>query len=367
MSIGNTVKIDRAWKLAQDKALTSVTKEYFEEEQPSGRIVHAGDVWKQNIPSDPAQAVTANVAQHYSELVLEEDVTVAGKKAWIARSGGTRLTDWISPRFGQGFTIQLFDQAGNRIYTTDPCNWVFDYKAGILFLENSHQSATGFKISGYRYIGSKGVGGDPQDIQQVYDAGTKDGVVVLDVNGSLEIRAADNTTLLQIDATDKRVTLRDPIIEGTAIKIETVDTEVHDNILTLNKQASGQTPPSSFISGVEIDRGGTNSKPTIRWNNQSKKWEVSLDDATFHDLVIADQLPDSVARKYVESVSVPTMSVAITNVGEKVNVPGCTLQIYEMATGQLEEVDAEIRWSPDWGTVNVNFEEPFQGVIVITG
>lgn len=367
MPIGNTVKIDRAWKLAQDKALTSVTKEYFEEEQPSGRIVHSGDVWKATIPTDPAQAVAQSVAQQYAQLVLEEDVTVAGKKAWIARSGGTRLTDWISPRFGQGFTIQLFDQAGNRIFTTDGCNWVFDYKAGILFLENSHPSATGFKISGYRYVGAKGVGGDPQNFQQVYDAGDSDAVVVLDSGGSLEVRSSDNTRLLQIDAADKRVTLRDPIIEGTAVKIETVDTEVRDNLLTLNKQESGQTPPSTFTSGIEIDRGGTNSKPTIRWNNQTKKWEVSLDDATFHDLVVSDQLPTSVAKKYVESVSVPTLSVAITNVGQKVNVPGCTLQIYELATGQLEDVEAEVRWSPDWGTVNIGFEEPFVGAIVITG
>src|SRR3989304_2359055 len=101
MAIGNTVKIDRAWKLALDRALTSVAKEYFEEEHPSGRIVHAGDVWKDSIAIDPAPAVGAGVGQFYDQLVLEEDVTVSDRRAWIARSGGVRLTDWISPRFGQ--------------------------------------------------------------------------------------------------------------------------------------------------------------------------------------------------------------------------------------------------------------------------
>jgi len=367
MSIGNSVKIDRAWKLAQDKVLTSVTKEYFEEEQPSGRIVHAGDVWKATVPSDSVAAVAAGVAQQYTQLVLEEDVTVAGKRAWIARSGETRLADWISPRFGQGYTLQLFDQAGNRIYTTDPCNWVFDYKAGVLFLENSHLSATGFKITGYRYIGARGVGGDPQDLQQVYEAGSKDGVIVLEPNGTLVVRAPDNTRLLEIDETNRRVILRDPLIEGTAVKVETVDTEVRDNILTLNKQESGQTPPSNFVSGIEIDRGGSATKPTVRWNNQTKTWQVSLDDATFHDLVTADQMPQTVARKYVESVSIPTMSVMISNVSQKVNTPGCTLQIYESVTGQLEQVEAEVVWSADWNSVAVNFEELFVGAIVITG
>ncbi len=369
MAISNTVKIDRAWKLALDRALTSVAKEFFEEEYPTGRIVHAGDVWKDTIPSDPAQAVSAGVAQLYSQLVLEEDITVSGGRAWIARSGGQRLTDWIGPRFGQGYTARLFDQDGNQVFTTDPCNWVFDYKSGVLFLENSHPTATGFKITAYLYTGQKGVGGGgDQNLQDVYDAGDKVAVVKLLPTGSLAIRAADDTRLLEISETDRRVILKDPLIEGTVTKVETTDTEVRDNILTLNKQASGQTPPSGFTSGIEIDRGGTATRPTLRWNNQAKKWQVSFDNENFHDLVIADQLPGySGARKYVEEVTSPALSVIITNISNKVNVPGCTLQIFETVAGQLEQVEAEVIWSSDWSSVTINFEEDFTGFIVITG
>ncbi|MDP8240698.1 MAG: hypothetical protein P9X24_16540 [Candidatus Hatepunaea meridiana] len=368
MAIGNSVKIDRAWKLALDRALTSTGKEFFEEQYSTGRIVHADDVWKEIIDSDPAQAVNDSVAQLYQELVLEEDLSVAGKKAWIAKSGGVRLQDWISPRFGQGYTIQLFDQDGNQIFTTDPCNWVFDYKAGILILENSHASATGFKITGYRYVGEKGVGGDPQDFQGAYDAGNINAEVKLDANGSLLIKASDNTPLLEVDEANKQVTLKDLVVEGKVTKVETTDTEVKDNILTLNKQESGQTPPSGFTSGIEIDRGASVTRPTLRWNNQTKKWQVSFDDDNFFDLATEDQIPGYTAvRKYVETIVTPSLTVMINDIGNKVNIPGCTLQIFEDITGQLEQVEAEVIWASDWSSVTINFEENFVGKIVLMG
>ena len=368
MGIGNEVKIDRAWKLSLDRALTSTAKEYYEEQYSTGRTVHANDIWKESVDSSPAQAVTDGVAQAYQELVLEEDVSVAGKKAWIAKSGGERLQDWISPRFGQGYIVQLLDQDGNQLFTTDPCNWLFDYKAGILILENSHATATGFKISGYRYIGDKGVGSGSQDLQETYAAGSIDSEVVLSSNGSLLIKASDNTPLLTIDEANKQVTLKDLIVEGAVTKVETTDTEVKDNILTLNKQESGQTPPSSFTSGVEIDRGTGNSKPTLRWNNATKKWQVSFDDDNYFDLATEDQIPSyTPARKYVETVGAPSLTVVINDVVNKVNIPGATIQIFEDNAGQLEQVEAEVIWAADWSSVTINFEETFIGKIVLTG
>jgi len=368
MAIGNSVKIDRAWKLALDRALTSTAKEFYEEQYSTGRTVQADDIWKQAVDSDPAQAVNDSVAQLYQELVLEEDLSVAGKRAWIAKSGGVRLQDWISPRFGQGYTIQLFDQDGNQVFTTNECNWVFDYKAGILVLENSHATATGFKISGYRYIGDRGVGSRTQNLQDTYDAGDINAEVKLGSNGSLLVKASDDTPLLEIDEANKQVTLKDLVIEGAVTKVETTDTEVKDNILTLNKQESGQTPPSGFTSGIEIDRGASATRPTLRWNNQTKKWQVSFDDDNFFDLVTDNQIPGYTAvRKYVETIVTPSLTVVINDIGNKVNIPGCTLQIFEDITGQLEQVEAEVIWSSDWSTVTINFEENFIGKIILMG
>ena len=368
MAIGNELKIDRAWKLSLDQALTSADKEFYEEQNSTGRTVHAADIWKEAVDPDPAQAVSDGVVKSYQEFVLEEDLSVGGKKAWIAKSGGVRLQDWISPRFGQGYTVQLFDQDNNQIFTTDGCNWVFDYKAGILVLENSHATATGFKITGYRYIGEKGVGSDPQDLQNCYDAGNANAEVKLSPNGALLIKAADNTPLLEINEANKQIILKDLVIEGAVTKVETTDTEVKDNILTLNKQESGQTPPSSFTSGIEIDRGAAITKPTLRWNNATKKWQASFDNDTFFDLATSDQVPAyTPVQKYVETVGTPSLTVVINDVGSKVNIPGCTIQILEDITGQLEQVEAEVIWASDWSSVTVNFAESFTGKIVLMG
>ncbi len=35
----------------------------------------------------------------------------------------------------------------------------------------------------------------------------------------------------------------------------------------------------------------------------------------------------------------------INDVGSKVNIPGCTIQIFEDITGQLEQVEAEVIWT----------------------
>jgi len=365
MSIGNTVKIDRAWKLSLDKAMTAVEKAYYEELYPSGRIVHKDEVWKDEVPVNPANAVVAGVATEKDHFVLTEITSVSGKRAWVAEFNGQRLTDWISPKFGQGYTVEIFDQDDNQIYTTDPCNWIFDYKAGILFLENTKPGVTSFKISGYVYTGAKGVGSD--DLQELYEAGPADAVIKLDANGKLEVQANDLTPLFRIDEVNRRVEMTDLIVSGAVTKVQTTDTEVKDNTITLNKQSEGQAPPSSFTSGIEIDRGTLSSiKPTLRWNNSTLVWEISDDQGNFQPIPLEGGTGS--VKKHVETLDTPTLQVVIDNVQELVNVPGATVQIYEPGAGDSwVEILAQIQWSSDWHTLTIDFEENFTGRIVLVG
>ena len=365
MSIGNEVKIDRAWKLSLDKAMTAVEKAFYEELYSSGRIVHKDEVWKDDVDSSPAQAVTDGAAEQKDHFVLTEITSVSGKRAWVAELGGQRIIDWISPKFGQGYTVELFDQNDNQIYTTDPCNWVFDYKAGILFLENTKPGVTSFKISGYVYIGAKGVGSD--DFQELYDAGPSDAVIKLDASGKLEVQASDGASLLKVDEVNRRIEMLDAVIFGALTKVETVDTEVKDNTITLNKQSAGQAPPSAFTSGIEIDRGTLSAiKPTLRWNNGTLAWEISGDAGEFRPIAV--QGSTAFARKHIEEVVTPTLQVIINNVHELVNVPGAVVQIYEPGTGgSWMEVLAQVKWSSDWHTLTIDFEENFTGKIILVG
>ena len=365
MSIGTEVKIDRAWKLALDKAMTAVEKAFYEELYSSGRIVHKDEVWKDDVDSSPAQAVADGIAEQKDHFVLTEITSVSGKRAWVAEFNGQRLTDWISPKFGQGYTVELFDQDNNQIYTTDSCNWVFDYKAGILFLEFTKPGVTSFKISGYIYTGAKGVGSD--DFQELYNAGPADAVIKLDVNGKIEVQANDGATLLKVDEVNRRIEMLDAVIFGALTKVETVDTEVKDNTITLNKQSAGQAPPSAFTSGIEIDRGTLSSiKPTLRWNNATLAWEISGDAGEFRPIAV--QGSTAFARKHIEEVVTPTLQVIISNVQELVNVPGAVVQIYEPGTGgSWVEVLAQVKWSSDWHTLTIDFEDNFTGKIILVG
>ena len=366
MSIGTAVKIDRAWKLALDKAMTSVDKAFYEELYSSGRIVYKDEVWKDNVDSSPAQAVADGVAEEKDLFVLTEITSVSGKRAWVAESAGERIMDWISPKFGQDYTVALFDQDNNQIYTTDACNWVFDYKAGILFLEFTKPGVTGLKLFGYVYIGDTGVGLD--SFQEMYNAGPSDAVIKLDANGKFEVQANDETPLLRVDEVNQRVEMMDLIVAGALTAVKTVDMEVKDNKITLNKQEPEQAPLSTFKSGIEIDRGTLSAiMPTLRWNNEELRWEISGDAGLFRPIAVQGGV--GFTKKHIEDVLTPTQTVTINNVHELINVPGATVQIYEVTGTPPVRVAilAQVVWSDDWHTVQIDFGENFVGQIVLVG
>lgn len=147
---------DFNFKKLLNKRVTSAVKKTYEEISDYTINVHADEIWAQTIPANPSSDPT--IVESRTLLVLTNDTTVSGSQCWYATDGsGNRLKDWISEKFGDSYTIKLFDQSNNPISATDPSNWLFDYQTGILTLQNTHTTATGFKITGYRYIGSKGV------------------------------------------------------------------------------------------------------------------------------------------------------------------------------------------------------------------
>jgi hypothetical protein len=155
-------KEDRSFKTLINKETTdSVNKFFFNELGARTINVHSSEIWSDNISSNPAQAIIDGVAEQKTLFVLTEDLTVPNNQSWKAESPpGTRLADWISDKYGTGYTLRLFDNTGGEIFTTDPVGWFFDYQTGILtFSGNAAGKARPFKVTGYRYIGEKGGGG----------------------------------------------------------------------------------------------------------------------------------------------------------------------------------------------------------------
>jgi hypothetical protein len=86
-------------------------------------------------------------------------------------------------------------------------------------------------------------------------------------------------------------------VNGTTTTINTTELLVEDNLITLN---NGATFPTSN-AGIEIDRGPSDNKVSLRWNEETDKWQFTNDGTTYKDLgsggvTVSDTIPSSPAQ-----------------------------------------------------------------------
>ena len=148
---------DLVFKKVIGREYTTTAKAWYEEYPAIPFHLYSTDVWTDLIPLVPPLSSTA-VVDFYNTLTLIKDVTVADEKSWVAEDPpGTRIGSFIPPRFGQGYTIRIYDADNDEIPTTDPSSWFFDYDIGILTFDNAPASYgwndSAFKIRAYRYTG----------------------------------------------------------------------------------------------------------------------------------------------------------------------------------------------------------------------
>lgn len=196
-----TTKEDRSFKQLINKRVTSVEKQFYEEVGDETLTVTAAQLWAEDVANnDPDTAVLDGVAEFREKLELTEDITVADQQSWFAEDG-YRLKDWISDRFGSEYTLKLFDNNNNEIFTTDDLQWFWDYPTGILTISGDASAFTQpFKVDGYRYIGEKGLSG--QGILVVSDQTERlalspdvgDMVFQLDIETTYQWRTTDSST-----------------------------------------------------------------------------------------------------------------------------------------------------------------------------
>jgi hypothetical protein len=212
---------DFTFKKLFNKRVTSSTKRAYEEIGDYTINIHASEIWAENIPSTPPVSTTS-IVEVYTLLDLTADTTVSGSQSWYATDGlGDRLRDWISDKFDgdptSTYAINLYDQDDNLIPLTDSSGWVFDYQTGILNFQNTHSTATGFKISGYRYVGSKGVAGAAGVVD---GSGTADYIPIWSDSNTLTdsiISQPDSNTIFingVLRATSKSFDIPHPTKEG---------------------------------------------------------------------------------------------------------------------------------------------------------
>jgi hypothetical protein len=76
-------------------------------------------------------------------------------------------------------------------------------------------------------------------------------------------------------------------VSGTTTYVNTATLNVADNIVTLNADVSGATPPTEN-AGIEVNRGSS-ANVTVRWNETSDVWDLSEDGSNFYQIVNRNQ------------------------------------------------------------------------------
>ena len=105
--------------------------------------------------------------------------------------------------------------------------------------------------------------------------------------GSLTIATVGETSIITLHSPvvviEGDLDVRGTAVSGSLVSLETTNTVVQDNIITLNGGATG-VPLNSLTSGIEVNRG---TRPTvgIRWNESLSRWEYTDDNINWYEFL----------------------------------------------------------------------------------
>lgn len=106
-------------------------------------------------------------------------------------------------------------------------------------------------------------------------------------DGDLTITTVGSTSTITLHSPtvviEGDLTVKGTNTSGSVVTVETTNTVIQDNIITLNGGATG-VPSSSLTSGFEVNRG---SRPTvgIRWNESLARWELTTDNTNWEVII----------------------------------------------------------------------------------
>jgi len=169
MSLSENTKTSIAFKKAINMDHRNTSNEWYEETPGGGFNSNINNLWFETIQSTPP-TLSDRIIKCYVDgidgaLKLTQDTSVSDSRGWKAEVGGNRIRGWIPPKYGQGYTVKLYQDngagtaKGAQIYTTDAMDWFFDYETGYLSIQDTHAYTTPFWIEAYTYTGDVGATG----------------------------------------------------------------------------------------------------------------------------------------------------------------------------------------------------------------
>jgi hypothetical protein len=72
------------------------------------------------------------------------------------------------------------------------------------------------------------------------------------------------------------------VVTGNSTSINTTNTSIWDNIITLNANLSPATAPT-LNAGIEVNRGSS-ANVALRWNETVRNWQVTTDGSTYGNI-----------------------------------------------------------------------------------
>ena len=174
MALTDNTKLDKSFKTLISKEFSTTGKAFYSEFGANTININSGEVWAENIPSVPDDAVSNGIARKLTQFVLSPVAGFTTSVFYVVSGSGftpgttidraaidTNLLqrNFISDKYGTAYNIQLFDNTGNEIFALDNIDWFFDYVTGILFIQDPNQGPGNttypmpFKITAYQYIG----------------------------------------------------------------------------------------------------------------------------------------------------------------------------------------------------------------------
>jgi len=220
MAVSDTQKVDYLWKklgYGATKTDTNALKKAPNEAIASPLLLRGDKVWKDassipaSIPGSSAGVVTVYTTSAPQECT--EDITSTANRTWK-----TGVTDWIPPEIGSTYQVKVYIHtsgaagsaagSGTQVFATGSGNddeWFFDYQSGVLHFVGSNLpngvSFTGKSvyISGARYTGDFGVGGDLGDFTfstNVMSTSTTNGDIQIDPDGTGQLVVVGTNSML---------------------------------------------------------------------------------------------------------------------------------------------------------------------------
>ena len=160
-------KVNTLWKnTIFNKAETDINKSPSEESIVYRPAILSNQIYNSSnlIPIPAGELANISIFKTVKCVI---DPTINETRTWIAVKDITknpydntnRLLDWIDPSIDISYTIKLYiGDPSNNVRITSEYEYTFDYVNGIIvFMDNIPDLTDSIYITGYRYIGNKGI------------------------------------------------------------------------------------------------------------------------------------------------------------------------------------------------------------------